>query len=304
VTSPDREPRIAALWGRVILLFVVFLVLANLFTFFYILARGALDLDPGAETQTQIEALAAFLGDPRVLLDLLLLQALAGLLTVLFMTRVIDRRSIPSLGFQGLGPANLAAVGWGLLLGFVLAAVVVLFISAAGGRHVQPDLFRTQPGSIPVLVAMLVGAALMEEWFFRGYLFVNLRETFSPGRTILLTAIAFATIHATNPGSSMLAWINIFLVGVVLGQLRELTGGIPIPFGLHLGWNAALGMGFGVRVSGIQMPSVFYVSMDDLPAVLSGGEFGPEASAVFTILFSVVAFLLARRLAPPPEASL
>ena len=70
---------------------------------------------------------------------------------------------------------------------------------------------------------------------------------YSAGRTVVFSSLAFATVHASNPEASMLAWVNVMLVGAVLGQLREITGGILMPLGLHVGWNLSLGMIFGVR---------------------------------------------------------
>jgi membrane protease YdiL (CAAX protease family) len=141
----------------------------------------------------------------------------------------------------------------------------------------------------------------MEELVFRGYLFRIIRENLGGGRTIFLTALAFSVVHVTNPGASFLAWINILLIGVVLGQLRALSGGLAMPFGLHLGWNLALGMLFGVPVSGLVLPSAFRISLEDVSPALGGGGFGPEASMPLTVLLIVVVVLLARRLAPPGE---
>jgi hypothetical protein len=90
-------------------------------------------------------------------------------------------------------------------------------------------------------------------------------------------------------------------MGVVLGQLRALSGGLAMPFGLHLGWNLALGMLFGVSVSGLRLPSAFRISLDDVSPALGGGGFGPEASVPLTVLLAVVVVLLGRRLASPAE---
>jgi len=288
------EPRIRSLGGRLLLTFVLFLVLANVLVLVFFVGLGfwqELDL-----AEDPIKFLAETLQNPRVMAGMLFLQAVAGMLTILTMTRFVDRRDLDSLLLE---QGSVAAVGWGGVLGLVLASVVSLFIAAVAGRHVRPELF-SEAGLlwVALLGMVMLVIAFMEEWLFRGYVYEIVREHHTAGRTILLTAIAFSTLHITNPGSNFLAWINILLIGIVLGQLRELTGRLWVPFGLHLGWNLALGMVYGVPVSGLEMPSAFRISIEDLPRALGGGPFGPEASAVLTVLFVVLAILLARRLRP------
>lgn len=298
--NPVSDPRIRSPWGRIALAFGIFLFLANLVGMIYLLA--VVPWDTG--TPLDLTGLAKLLEEPRILAGLLTAQALAGVVTGVFMAMSVDRRPLVDLGVRDFRRES-GALYWGLLLGVVSAAVVTLFISAVARRHVQLELFGGFAGVDLVLFALVVvGAAFMEEWLFRGYIYVNLREFYTPGRTVALSAFAFAMVHATNPGTSFLAWINIVLIGIVLGQLREITGGILMPLGLHIGWNLGLGMLFGVRVSGLHLPSAFHISLEDLSAPLGGGAFGPEASAVLTALFAGMAILLARRLTPPPAGAL
>jgi len=295
MTDGLLEPRIRSLGGRLVAGFLLFLFLANGFTFMYLVFRGL----PEVDTEDPVlvaEELSRLLGDTQGLAATLALQAVAGLLTVIFMAVIIDRRSLASLGF---GRAGLPSVVWGTVLGIVLGSLVPLCISAIGARHVRLEGFTGMSAAMGGFLFLgVVAAAFMEEWLFRGYLYVNLRERHSGARTIFLTALGFSAVHITNPGASPLGWFNIILVGIVLGQLRELTGSLEVPFGLHLGWNLALGMIFGVPVSGLTLPSFFRVSLEDLPALLGGGAFGPEASVVLTVLFGGLAVVLARMLMP------
>ncbi|HET9233068.1 MAG TPA: CPBP family intramembrane glutamic endopeptidase [Candidatus Eisenbacteria bacterium] len=289
-------PRLRSPWARIALAFGVFLVLANMIGFLYLLA-AAPPFDPKT---TDMDALSTLLKDPRMLAGLLTAQALAGVLTVIFMTASIDRRPIKGLGVR----KEFGGLAWGLFLGAVCATAVTLFISAVGKRHVEAVLFRdTERVEVLLFAIVVVAAAFMEELLFRGYLYVNLREMYSAGRTVVFSSLAFATVHASNPEASVLAWVNVMLVGAVLGQLREITGGILMPLGLHVGWNLSLGMIFGVRVSGLNLPSAFRISLEDLPSALGGGDFGPEASLVLTFLFMVIVILLSRWIRPPAGES-
>ncbi|HYV51391.1 MAG TPA: CPBP family intramembrane glutamic endopeptidase [Dongiaceae bacterium] len=269
----------------------MFLLLANLIGFLFLLAVA-----PWDPTKTSdLESLSKLLAEPHMLAGLLTAQALAGVLTAIFMASRIDRRPLSDLGVR----PEPGALGWGFFLGIICATAVTLFISAVGKRHVESSFFeKTQRADVPLFALVVLAAAFMEELLFRGYVYANLREMYSAGRTVVLSSLAFATVHATNPEASVLAWVNVVLVGAVLGQLREITGGILMPLGLHVGWNLSLGMLFGVRVSGLNLPSAFHIALEDLPPALGGGDFGPEASLVLTGLFMVIVFLLARRLRP------
>ena len=291
-----RAPRLRSAWARIALAFGVFLVLANVIGFLYLLAAAPFDPSKAGN----IEVMKELLKEPRILAGLLTAQALAGVLTAIFMTASIDRRPMTELGVR----KEFGGLAWGLFLGAVCASAVTLFISAVGKRHVDAVFFAdTDRVDVPLFAVVVVAAAFMEELLFRGYLFVNLREMYSAGRTVVFSSLAFATVHASNPEASLLAWVNVMLVGAVLGQLREITGGILMPLGLHMGWNLSLGMIFGVRVSGLNLPSAFHISLEDLPAALGGGDFGPEASLVLTFLFIVIVILLGRWMRPPAGES-
>jgi len=284
-------PRIRSGWGRIALAFGVFLLLANVIGFLFLLAVA-----PWDPTKTNdLESLSKLLAEPRMLAGLLTAQALAGVLTSIFMASSIDRRPLSDLGVR----PEFGSMAWGVFLGVICATAVTLFISAVGKRHVEPSFFeKTERADVPLFALVLLAAAFMEELLFRGYVYANLREMYSAGRTVVLSSLAFATVHATNPEASVLAWINVVLVGAVLGQLREITGGILMPLGLHVGWNLSLGMLFGVRVSGLNLPSAFHISLEDLPPALGGGDFGPEASLVLTGLFMIIVVLLGRWFRP------
>ncbi len=293
------EYRIKSPWGRVVIALLVYLALISLFFSVFLAAVGVATEGPefgqGPHPREELLQLAE---TPPGRVGTLFGQSLGGILAVLLLTLIVDRRPLGALGLGGPRNRRTGTLAWGLLLGMILAAVVVLFVSAVGRRHVKPELFEGIGAQwAPLTVVAILLAAFAEEWFIRGYLWVNFRERYSVVITIFLTTLVFAVLHSNNPSANFLGWVNILIIGVVIGQLREISGGIQVPIGLHMGWNLTVGVVLGAPVSGISLPSVFRVSLEDLPVPLGGGAFGPEGSLVVTVLFGGVAVLLGRRMA-------
>jgi hypothetical protein len=85
---------------------------------------------------------------------------------------------------------------------------------------------RTMGSTTPlglVLAIIVVGllAPVGEELFFRGYMLTRLRQAWSPGPAILVSAIAFGIIHGE--------WVHGLLaagIGVYLGLVAERSGSV------------------------------------------------------------------------------
>ena len=87
-------------------------------------------------------------------------------------------------------------------------------------------------GFLPVLVvALLVAAPVVEEVFFRGFLFKGLAASaVGAGGAILLTSLLWAGIHLQYDvyGKGL-----IFTVGLFLGVVRWRTGSVTLTVMLH-----------------------------------------------------------------------
>lgn len=78
-----------------------------------------------------------------------------------------------------------------------------------------------------ILYASLI-VPVIEELFFRGYLYSFLRRYLTVWPAIVLCAAVFALAHA-NLGSALQLW----LLGVVLAVAYEHTGSLLLPMGIH-----------------------------------------------------------------------
>ncbi len=124
-----------------------------------------------------------------------------------------------------------------LLIWAVLMVVVVVALEGLTlllDRDVSEwmtDLYASAEFPLLLVFAVVVGAPLFEEVFFRGFLFAGWsRSKLGVGGTILLTSALWAAMHLQY-GAYEIA--QIFVLGVVLGFARHRSGSLAVPFAMH-----------------------------------------------------------------------
>jgi len=247
-----------------------------------------------------------------LLADLLYRLAGCGLLIggFTFMLYVFDETDRPPIAAMGL-PHRL---GWvceilrGLAIGAGLVSLAVLSIAIFGHITLEAHLNGTALlNGIVVFFLLLVGA-MFEELIFRGYPFQRLLDAVGPISAILAMSAVFAAMHLENPhAGGFWSWgfLNTILVGVLFSVAYIRSRTLWLPFGIHFGWNFALGMVYGLPVSGLHRFSVLVRGSAKGPALLTGGSYGVEASltgAVVVVLGVLIVFAATRnRQADWPE---
>ncbi len=230
----------------------------------------------------------------------ILFRLIACVLTAagyVFFLRVLDYSTAPIPSALGLPLDSKSACQWasGFALGAFLIAADVAFI-ASFGRY-QWHLHLSRPMFLRFLgVALLLFfAALMEEVSFRGYPFQKLTEALGAFWAIVALSALFGAVHLWNPSAKgILSWafFNTLAVGLLFALARIRTGSLWFSFGLHLGWNLFQGAVFGLPVSGIRDFSTVISSTTAGSPALTGGAYGPEASASCTIVLVIALPLL------------
>ena len=102
------------------------------------------------------------------------------------------------------------------------------------------DQFFAHPRDayLTALFAVTLGP-LMEELFFRGFMYPVLARRLGVVAGILLTALPFGLMHYLQY-QSWAAVLIILLVGVVLTSVRAKTKSVAASFLAHVGYNGAL----------------------------------------------------------------
>ena len=124
-------------------------------------------------------------------------------------------------------------LGIGLIFLFGWEALNVWFEQP--GSEWMAETYQTAK-YLPLLwVAIVIAAPLMEELFFRGFLFEGLRDS-RMGSTgaVLVTSIAWGAIHVQYDVFQM---VMIGLLGVLLGIAKIKTRSLYIPLALHVSLN-------------------------------------------------------------------
>lgn len=148
---------------------------------------------------------------------------LALLLPVWWLTRQKYGTSFRHLGLTGF-KARYLGVGLALFVPAMwLNALYEAFLSRFGLK-MQPELDRILTGTsspgLFILAAVII-APLVEEIFFRGFLFAGLKKRFTWPKAMLISSGLFAFLHLTP-----LAVPPIFILGLVFAYLYQRSGSI------------------------------------------------------------------------------
>jgi membrane protease YdiL (CAAX protease family) len=158
----------------------------------------------------------------------------------------------------------------GAALGLLMMSILMGVLIATGGYDI------TVVGATPA-------------WTGLGLLRL-LWRAFGPVPAFTVAALVFGALHLANPGATPLAGATVVMAGLMFCALYALTGRLWVRIGLHLAWNLAQGYLFGATVSGGNLGGSILLSTTrpGAPLWLTGGTFGPEASALALILVTVV----------------
>jgi membrane protease YdiL (CAAX protease family) len=155
-----------------------------------------------------------------------------------------------------------------LITAFILAAGLLWLLGtaleAAGAYTSRADLPKLSKFFNKTFYPSL-GAAVIEEWLFRGMLLGVWLRIAKPGAALLGTSFVFAFVHFMQPppgteianpaaataGFQLLGlilknfsnpqfiaaeFLVLFSIGLILGATRLRTGALWFPIGLHAGW--------------------------------------------------------------------
>jgi uncharacterized protein len=169
---------------------------------------------------------------------LLISQYVIDLAVVIYLLLLIEGKYRAPFGsaIRWSWPRN----AWGLLL---LGVFMLLVLSMLENLLPMPKdtpfdkLFaRPRDAYLIAIIAVSLGP-LVEELFFRGFLYPVLARRWGMAWAVFLTALPFAVMHMPQYGWAWGALAVIFIVGVVCGTVRAVTKSVGASFLVHVGYN-------------------------------------------------------------------
>lgn len=196
----------------------------------------------------------------------------------------------------------------GLLLGVVSLGVAALVGVAFGGYRLALNdaagptlILKTFASSAFIL---LLGAAA-EEMLFRGYPLQTLMRSWPVWLALIPSSVAFALVHLANPNVvTGFTFVNTALAGAWLAVAYWRTRSLWLAFGLHWGWNWAMGALLGSPISGVTSitPDPLLRFSTSGPEWVGGGAYGVEGGAACTLaIIASTAFIWRTRLLSATE---
>lgn len=199
--------------------------------------------------------------------------------------RIIEKRPLSEFATRGAVP-ELAS---GILVGAALFTITIGVLWGLGYYTITGE--NNWTAVEPVFISAVI-SGLFEEMLFRGIMFRIMEERLGSWLALLITALLFGLLHLANPNATLIAAVAIALeAGVLLAAAYMFTRRLWLPIGIHFAWNLTQGGVFGVSISGNQAGGLLQGTLKG-PVILTGGEFGAEASIIAVIVCITTSFYL------------
>lgn len=198
----------------------------------------------------------------------------------------------------GRRPATMLPIG--ALIGLIGVLASAGYAWLAGTLNYGPNVARDVGLLLWGTGIVLFGAAV-EEIYFRGWLQPVLARQYGAPIAVLLSAVAFATLHVMGGARSPTALINLFLGGLLFGLLAARGGGLAAAIAAHFTWNWSEQILLGLDPNPGVGSFGAWLDLDLSGAAIWGGsDEGLNASLAMTLtlLALLVPLLILSRTAP------
>lgn len=234
--------------------------------------------------------------DTNDLFFLLIIYSTAITLVLAYIfARKFLKRSKLSLGL--VDSNKVKSYGIGILLGFGLLSIIVLLLKLTGFAEIIRNTKAFKLKLFFIFLPAWIIQGFEEEFLLRSILMNQMAAGGKIEIAIIANSLIFSIFHLGNTGFNFMAFVNIFLVGLVFSIIFYLNGSIYTSAAAHSFWNMTMANIYGITVSGNSPTGVNLFNTKLIgPRIISGGSFGIEGSIVTSLVLLVVLIILIRKI--------
>ncbi|WP_314953271.1 type II CAAX endopeptidase family protein [Hoylesella loescheii] len=203
---------------------------------------------------------------------------------------------------------QMRTIGIGWLVSTVYFSTVMACLYLSGNYVVTSVQFNFNGQLCWLGIFLVIG--ISEEIACRGIIFRLISDKWNVTTGLVVSSLLFGFLHIFNEGATV--WSSLALAlnsGWLMGMAYAYHQTIWVPIGMHWAWNYIQGNIFGCSVSGqaTGLTPLITPSISG-PDILTGGEFGPEASIItivigiaISIVYTMLYIKKKKRIGAKPE---
>lgn len=186
----------------------------------------------------------------------------------------------------------------------IMPAIAVGGLLMTKGQWVISDTDGAKLADMVTTSVFIAGLAVgtVEESVFRGVVMKALEMRWNKAVAIFVPSLAFGALHLLNGSLSIVSFIQLLFAGSIVGILFSLvtyeSGNIWSAALMHSVWNMCMSSGILNIGTETSDDNLFNYVLETNSALITGGEFGAEASIISIgayMIFTVLAVILLKK---------
>lgn len=199
----------------------------------------------------------------------------------MFYIKLVEKRKTIELGLK----LSVSEFFKGILNGAIFINFIVLFLLLSGFYSVIG--FDFSINKLLDTYSSTLFFVFLEEIVFRLIIFRLIEVVAGTKKSIIISSLIFAFAHSLNPNASLYTSIIIFIQTVtIISPAYLLTRRVWFVAGLHFAWNFFQRAIWNLPVSGKESDGIVKL-VSDGQYLITGGDFGPEASILSIVVCGV-----------------
>ena len=220
--------------------------------------------------------------------------------SLLIVNKYIMKRTRSFLGLKKT-KNNFGVCIIGLGFGFAIQIVSIVLMSGFGMYEITGYSFQYNSINF-ILFSFLYSifysfeAGIIEEFFFRGFVFNIFEEKYSTNIAIVITSVTFGIIHFSGFNEDFAWWMSIIsslFTGIMFAQALLLFRNIWLPVFIHTGWHMAARMLGSVGLKSDE--AIFLVTNVEGPVELVSTKAGGAGLFELIGVIVIMIFMLVAR---------